>query len=171
MKDQVIISREVARAIAALNKSDRWEATAYALHYGFGDVPVSDNPLYDPITRGIDKANKYVMRATAEDIDAIIAHLNEKRGAAYKATTPSTRKLINARYGEGFTKEDFFLVIDHMVSEWSGTRFDRYIRPQTLFAPKFESYLNDAKVKAESGSFDLKAFYEAAHEKVYGGEI
>lgn len=171
MKEQFIISREVARAIAALDPSERWAATYYALHYGFGDVPVSDNPAYDAITRGIDAANKCVMKASSEDIEAILGYLNKKRGSAYKATTPSTRKLINARFGEGFTREDFFAVIDHMVSEWSGTRFDRYIRPQTLFAPKFESYLNNAKVKEQSSSFNTKDYYEAAIARAYGGEI
>jgi hypothetical protein len=45
--------------------------------------------------------------------------------------------------GEGFTKQDFFKVIDNKVAQWYGTEQQQYLRPITLFSKsKFESYLN-----------------------------
>jgi hypothetical protein len=46
------------------------------------------------------------------------------------------------RFGEGFCSDDFYKVIDLKAKEWMNTDFDRYLRPQTLFGNKFESYLN-----------------------------
>jgi uncharacterized phage protein (TIGR02220 family) len=82
----------------------------------------------------------------------IIDYLNSKSGSHYR-NTDSTRRLIHARINEGFTKEDFFKVIDNKVSSWTGSEFEKFIRPQTLFSPKFESYLNEKPVeKKHSGS-------------------
>ena len=41
-----------------------------------------------------------------------------------------------------FTVEDFKTVIDKKSLEWMGTEREKYLRPQTLFGTKFESYLN-----------------------------
>ena len=50
---------------------------------------------------------------------------------------------------EKFTEEDFYTVIDKKCNEWLGTEMERYLRPQTLFGTKFESYLNQNIVKDE----------------------
>jgi uncharacterized phage protein (TIGR02220 family)/predicted phage replisome organizer len=82
----------------------------------------------------------------------IIEYLNTKSSSHYRSTD-STRRLIHARFNEGFTKEDFFCVIDKKVESWTGTEFEKYIRPQTLFSPKFESYLNEKIIdKKHTGS-------------------
>lgn len=73
----------------------------------------------------------------------IVNYLNEKTGSAYKPTTPSTKKLIQSRMREGFTEDDFYKVIDIKTSEWiKDSKMKAYLRPQTLFGTKFESYLN-----------------------------
>ena len=78
--------------------------------------------------------------------------MNEKSGSKYR-NIKNTRDFIKARFNEGFTKEDFFKVIDNKVSSWTGSEFEKFIRPQTLFSPKFESYLNEKPVeKKHSGS-------------------
>ena len=41
-------------------------------------------------------------------------------------------------------------MIDKKCSEWLGTDMEQYLRPQTLFGTKFESYLN-APSKARKG--------------------
>ena len=56
---------------------------------------------------------------------------------------------INARLKEGFTVEDFKTVIDKKVDEWKGTELEQYLRPDTLFGTKFESYLNQNIIKKE----------------------
>ena len=47
---------------------------------------------------------------------------------------------------EGFTLADFEKVIDIKTDEWKGTDNDKYIRPETLFGTKFESYLNQKEI-------------------------
>lgn len=75
----------------------------------------------------------------------IIDYLNEKAGTKYKSNTKSTKEHINARHKEGFTIDDFKLVIDKKCAEWIGTTYEQYLRPNTLFiAGKFESYVNQS---------------------------
>ena len=73
----------------------------------------------------------------------IVNYLNSKIGTHYRATTRKTQSLIKARMNEGFTVNDFKTVIDNKVAEWSkDERMSKYLRPETLFGTKFESYLN-----------------------------
>lgn len=82
------------------------------------------------------------------DIKNIVAFLNEKAGTHYRADTESTKRHIKARLNEGFTVGDFYAVIDKKVAEWKNTEMEKYLRPETLFGTKFESYLN-ARVKQQ----------------------
>jgi len=50
---------------------------------------------------------------------------------------------------EGFTVDDFKKVIDIKASHWLNTDMEMYLRTQTLFGTKFETYLNE-KPKAYS---------------------
>ena len=78
-------------------------------------------------------------------IKEIVAYLNEKVQPTrpYRATTKATQKHINARLSEGYTLDDFKVVIDKKVDDWKGTEMEQYLRPETLFCAKhFESYLN-----------------------------
>lgn len=77
-----------------------------------------------------------------KNINIIIGHLNDKAGTHYKTKAPNTQRHINARLAEGFTVEDFITVIDKKCAEWKGTNMEKYLRPETLFGSKFESYLN-----------------------------
>lgn len=79
----------------------------------------------------------------SDDIDEVIHHMNHRLGTQYKTTTQATRRLIKARFKEGFTVEDMKLVIDKKAAEWSNN-YDmaKYLRPDTLFGNKFEGYLN-----------------------------
>jgi len=72
----------------------------------------------------------------------VINHLNLRTGQHYKYNTDKTQKLIKARLNEKFTLNDFKTVIDKMCVEWMNTDMQKYLRPETLFGTKFESYLN-----------------------------
>lgn len=75
--------------------------------------------------------------------EEVIDHLNQRAGTHYKATTANTRKLIKARLKEGFTVDEIKLVIDKKCADWLNNRdMAQYLRPETLFGNKFESYLN-----------------------------
>ncbi len=70
----------------------------------------------------------------------VIDYLNQKTGKSYKSTSSESRKHIRERFREGAKLEDFKKVVDNKTSEWQGTKMDGYLRPTTLFGPKFESY-------------------------------
>lgn len=78
----------------------------------------------------------------------IVDYLNEKADTKYKHTTRKTKDCIRARMKEGFTLDDFFRVIEVKCAEWLGTEWEKYLRPETLFGTKFESYLNTKPRKA-----------------------
>lgn len=75
----------------------------------------------------------------------IIAYLNERAGTKFLLSTVSTRRLIKSRFNENpsYTIDDFKKVIDNKVAEWKDTERQKYLRPETLFGAKFESYLNE----------------------------
>ena len=74
---------------------------------------------------------------------SIVSHLNQQAGTAYKPTSKKTQSLIKARLNEGFSLDDFMRVIDNMCAEWlNDAKMQDYLRPETLFGTKFESYLN-----------------------------
>lgn len=76
-------------------------------------------------------------------VSEIVDYLNSKIGTHYHSTSRKTQSLIKARMNEGFTLDDFKKVIDNKVDEWSkDERMSKYLRPETLFGTKFESYLN-----------------------------
>lgn len=89
-----------------------------------------------------------------EKIKEIIDYMNGKIGANYRYETNSTQKHITARLKEGYTLEDFQTVIDKKTAEWKGTDMEKYLRPETLFGQKFESYLNARTSKQETGKKD-----------------
>lgn len=81
----------------------------------------------------------------------IVDYLNQKAGTKYKASSKKTQTCIHARLAEGFTEDDFKVVIDKKCADWIGTDMEQYLRPETLFGTKFESYLN-AKVTKKQNS-------------------
>lgn len=72
----------------------------------------------------------------------VVDYLNQKLGTRYRASTKDIRKHIIARFRDGATLEDFKTVIDKKTAEWQGTEWAKFLRPRTLFGPKFETYLN-----------------------------
>ena len=87
----------------------------------------------------------------------IVDFLNSEANTNYRHTTNKTQSLIRARMKEGFTLEDFKQVISNKCNEWKGTDFEKYLRPETLFGTKFESYLN-SKTKKNNKDDIRKAF-------------
>ncbi|PFZ84310.1 phage replisome organizer N-terminal domain-containing protein [Bacillus wiedmannii] len=92
----------------------------------------------------------------------ILEYLNEKAEKNFNHKAEAHKKLIRARWNEGYTVENFKTVIDNKVSQWFGKfdrdnkPLDRYLRPSTLFAQKhFDNYLNET-VKGENSNASSK---------------
>ena len=78
-----------------------------------------------------------------KNIKEIVDYLNQKAKSNFKATTKATQTKIRARLAEGFNVDDFKKVIDIKTAEWlDDANMSQYLRPETLFGTKFESYLN-----------------------------
>ena len=68
---------------------------------------------------------------------------NQKTNKNFKHTSKVTQRHIRARLAEGFTVSDFKQVIDNKCNDWlRDQKMKEYLRPETLFGTKFESYLN-----------------------------
>jgi len=82
----------------------------------------------------------------------IVDYLNLKANTKYKPTGNKTRDLIDARWNEKFTLEDFKQAIDNKTSEWIGTEYEKHLVPSTLFGPKFEGYVNQKISKPKNNT-------------------
>lgn len=111
---------------------------------------------YSDITTDIttDNNSRAEPDSVADKTKTIIDYLNEKTDSHYKATTPKTKQLVQARLKEGFSVDDFKTVIDKKTATWlNDNKMNKYLRPLTLFGTKFEDYLNE-KVKGQPNKND-----------------
>lgn len=72
----------------------------------------------------------------------IINHLNIKTNSKYSPKAKETVTILN-RALQTYSVEDLKNLIDNMVEAWTGTKWETYLRPSTLFrASNIENYLN-----------------------------
>lgn len=128
----------------------------------------SDDPVETSVTVpiSINNNNTSDIENDLDVIKEIIDYLNTKSFKNYRYTPDKTKKVIRARLHEGFTVDDFKKVIDIKCGEWlNDPRMNTYLRPETLFGTKFESYLQQKKIKATNKTADeLDQFYGMATE-------
>ena len=118
------------------------------------DKKVKDN------TTVFNNTKNSILSDKPDGVEKIIEHLNQRIGTEYKTTTSKTISLINARLKEGFTIDDFFTVIEKKAAEWvNDEKMERYLRPETLFSNKFESYLNQKEIIRPDPSDDMVKKY------------
>lgn len=120
-------------------------------------IPDSGFPLPDSgsLTPEPPKAPQGAFSRIEIPYEEIIAYLNLKTGKHFEHTAKETRKFIKARWGPNRTLEDFKAVIDIKCSKWlSNPDFVDYLRPETLFGTKFQSYLNERPVVKQAGIKD-----------------
>lgn len=121
-------------------------------------VPHEEHPYASKSTTKInlikDSSTKETLniKNIKKEVDEIVEHLNLMTSAKYKSNSKNTIKLINARINDGYSVDDFKLVINKKSKEWLGTKFEQYLTPQTLFGSKFENYLNQKIVVEKQGS-------------------
>jgi len=94
-----------------------------------------------------------------EIYESIIEFLNQSTGKNYKNNSVINRKFITQRLNDGFTLDDFRQVIAIKSSNWLGSKMEQFLRPETLFSNKFESYLNENVVSNIPNS-NLKNTYD-----------
>ena len=134
------------------------------------EKPVSENPNQGNPTLLNTNSTKHLPNKTrtkdigqAEPDDIpykeIITYLNEKTGRDYKPAAAKNKKPIHARWKEGYRLQDFKKVIDNKCFSWGNDpKMSQYLRPETIFGPKFDGYLNENSIPANATPYDLKDF-------------
>ena len=88
-------------------------------------------------------------------IEEIIDYLNSVANSDYSPNDHRTIDALNQLIKEGYSLDDFKLVIDKKWSDWKGTEWQKYVRPETLFKAKFKRYLHEQPRITKSGIFKL----------------
>lgn len=123
------------------------------------DNILSGNPDYNFPTWLEETAIKDLEKTKHKELWIPIAYLNQVANKRYKFVD-KTKRLLLARFKEGYTLEDFKQVIGIKTAEWKDSpEFSKYLRPETLFGSKFDGYLNQKpktiKGKSEDNFPDL----------------
>jgi uncharacterized phage protein (TIGR02220 family) len=96
------------------------------------------------------KAKGKAPSASASVYASVIEFLNLKTGKAFSDKSKATISHIKARIAEGRTLDDFKYVIAVKASAWlNDPKMNAYLRPETLFGSKMESYLNEAMILSD----------------------
>lgn len=138
-------------------KSDRKKTTITIVNYSvYNDLQTIERPQKNhgetasrppaDTNNNVNNDNNVKQKRDLKDnvpFSEIIDYLNGKADTKYKASAKATQNHIKARWNEGYTIDDFKTVIDKKVIEWRlDPKMSQYLRPETLFGTKFESYLN-----------------------------
>lgn len=111
-------------------------------------------PSEDPLkTYSSSNINNNSSSSLSDSIKEIIDYLNTRCNKHYTLKNKTNISHIKARLSEGFTVDDFKTVIDKKADAWmDDPKMCDYLRPETLFSGKFESYLNEQAVKPRAKS-------------------
>jgi len=139
--NEILLQR--AESSAVLPKGKNRFSPKGKIGFDERSIPITENTTEN--TTDIDNILSFEEIEPQKDVipyQEIVDYLNLKAGTSYRHSTSSTQKLIRARWNEGFRLDDFKQVIDNMTAKWKGDpKMEQYLRPQTLFGTKFESYL------------------------------
>ena len=139
------------------NKIDRWETVVLEnpLLTDFQEVEnqeVENQEVENRTLLNNDNTKNDNTKNDSKYIVEIVNYLNHVANKNYRHTTRKTQALIKARLNEGFTVDDFKRVIDIKNAEWKDDpKMQKFIRPETLFGTKFESYLNQETQQVDDG--------------------
>lgn len=111
------------------------------------------------------RTDKDIGQAEPDDIPykEIIDYLNKKtnrpKNKYFKASSKTNRKLIHARWKEGYRLKDFKEVINNKCFSWmNNPKMFNFLQPSTLFGPKFDQYLKEMHIPSNATPYDLKDF-------------
>lgn len=89
----------------------------------------------------------------------IIDYLNQETNKGFR-NVETNKKLIRARWNEGYRLTDFQIVVDNMVANWNGIIFsdgtpaEKFLQPATLFGTGFDKYLNQVPINHQKKETD-----------------
>jgi uncharacterized phage protein (TIGR02220 family) len=98
-------------------------------------------------------------------IAEVVGYFNEVTGKSMRPQNKTWVKNINSILDQGFALADMKKVIDNKTAEWLHTDQCIYLRPETLFGSKFESYLNE---KGNGAKPQQRSTFTAIHQSIEG---
>lgn len=126
------------------------------------DENVKENNTSILIIQDIKESKKE--KQLAEAI-AILNYFNEYCQTSFKNISINISPILR-RLGEGYTFNDFKTVIEKKYKSWNNTEFVKFLRPETIFGKRFESYLNEKDFKKETKSKSNMAIYNYSDEEL-----
>ena len=143
-------SKAIARrVIKCIRKTDRGirniDRPTRKTEEGYSEKCEDNNTSFSNTFNNTSNKKDIVEHSPTESVpyQEVVQYLNQKTGKNFKHTSKVTQRHIRARFAEGFTVNDFKQVIDKKCSDWlRDQKMKEYLRPETLFGTKFESYLN-----------------------------
>ena len=115
------------------------------------DNPKTEKPLSENRTQlNTKELNTKVIKDIVQEQEEpipyaeIITYFNEVAGTHYLLRGKEIKRFIKARWNDGFRLDDFKTVLDKKAGQWKNdAKMSKYLRFETLFSNKFESYLNE----------------------------
>ena len=93
---------------------------------------------------------------------SVLGYLNSSTGSSFRLDDVDSVRLISDLSHKGYTEADMKSVIDKKVADWLGDpKVEQYLRPSTLFGPKFEQYLNQPSTAANEARQKQQAQQDA----------
>lgn len=84
---------------------------------------------------------------------AIVEAYNERAETNCRPTSETYKRLIRARWKDGFRELDFVKVLENMRWWLRDDKMSKYYRMETLFGTKFETYLNTPRHRPPGGDY------------------
>lgn len=81
-----------------------------------------------------------------ETIQQVIYHLNAITGSNFEVDAIAT-EWLKLWMQRGYKLPDFQYVIELKATQWKGSKYEQFLRPQTLFGQKFQIYVNERPAK------------------------
>jgi len=127
--------------------------------HNFLDVVTQDgDSVYPRVEKSRVEESRVEENRDSSELVEIINDLNEVLGSKY-GRGKKTNELISARIKEGFTVEDFKIVHRKMLQKWGADdKMSQYLRPETLYSNKFDSYLNMREHQTKLTEHGVKAY-------------
>ena len=148
------------------HQKPHWNETESQLPEPQENTLIESNKSLDSslqVNRSKDKSKRESKRRNQEiPFEKIVLHLNHLTGKGYRWKSKFNQGFIRARWAEGYCLDDFYYVNQVKAEKWLGTEQEGYLRPQTLYGTKMESYRQERHTPRQYSEKTNKALVAAA---------
>lgn len=109
------------------------------------------------------------MSDKAEIFADVISYLEQVTGRDYSSArlNPVVQNMIYGHINNGHTLEELNGVIDKKYQQWRGTKYEQFVRPETLFGDKFKIYLNERIINRQTSVSKLSNAVQGAKRALW----